>query len=69
MTLFCSGFNETWSFKTDFLKKNQILNLTEIRPVGDELFHADRQTDRQTDRGTDSHEEANSRISQFCERK
>jgi len=32
----------------------------EIRPVGTELFHADGQTDR--------HDEANSRISQFCER-
>jgi len=31
-----------------------------IRPVGAELFHADRQTDR--------HNEANSRFSQICER-
>jgi len=31
-----------------------------IRPVGAELRHADRRTDR--------HDEANSRLSQFCER-
>ena len=30
-----------------------------IRPVGAELFRADR--------GTDRHDEANSRFSQFCE--
>jgi len=31
-----------------------------IRPMEDDLFHADGQTDR--------HDEANSRYSQFCER-
>jgi len=31
-----------------------------IRPVGAELFHADRRTDR--------HDEADGRFSQFCER-
>jgi hypothetical protein len=31
-----------------------------IRPVGAELFHANRQTDR--------HDEADNRFSQFCER-
>jgi len=35
-------------------------HLMKIRPVGAELFHADRQTDR--------HEEANISFSQFCER-
>jgi hypothetical protein len=39
-----------------------------IRPVGAKLFHADERTDGQTDRGTDSHEQANSRLSQFGER-
>jgi len=46
-----------------------------IRPVGEELFRADRQTDGgqtdwgQTDGGqTDWHEEANSRFSWSCER-
>ena len=32
----------------------------EIRPVGAEIFHAERQTDR--------HDEANSRFSQFFDR-
>jgi hypothetical protein len=35
-----------------------------IRPVGAELFHADRRTDGQMDRG----DEADSRFSQFCKR-
>jgi len=35
-----------------------------IRPVGAELFHAGGRTDIQTDR----HDEANSHLSQFCER-
>jgi hypothetical protein len=39
-----------------------------MRPVGVELFHADRRTDRQADGRTDRHSEANSRFSQFCER-
>jgi len=37
----------------------QIPHLMKIRPVGDEFFH--------TDGRTDEHEEANSRLSQFCE--
>ena len=42
-----------------FEKKNpQISNFMNIRPVGAELFHPDRQAD----------DEANSRFSQFCER-
>jgi hypothetical protein len=35
-----------------------------IRPVGAELFHADRRTGRQAGR----HDEADSRFPQFCER-
>ena len=61
---FLSDFNENLNLKTTFFKKNQLLNLMKIRPVGGEMFHADRQTDR----GTDRHEEANRLISQFCER-
>jgi hypothetical protein len=54
-----------------------------IHPVGAKLFHAvgqihtwmdgqtdrrmDRQTDGQTDRQTDRHDEADSRLLQFCE--
>ena len=30
----------------DFTKNTQILNFMKIRPVGAELFHADRRTDR-----------------------
>jgi len=37
----------------------QIPNFLNVRPVGAELFHVDRQTDR--------YDEANSRFSQFCE--
>ena len=36
-----------------------------VRPVGAELFHADRLTDRQSD--TDRRGEAAIRFSQFCE--
>ena len=35
-----------------------------IRPVGAELFHADRRTDGRKDR----HDEGKSRFSQLCER-
>jgi len=42
-----------------FEKKNpQIQNFMKIRPVGAELFHADRRTDW--------HDEANNDFSQFC---
>jgi len=48
------------NFLNRFSKNPHISNLMKIRPVGVELFHADRRTDR--------HDEANSRSSQFCER-
>jgi len=32
-----------------FSKNNQTLNFIKIRPVGNELFHADRQTEGPTD--------------------
>ena len=45
----------------DRLSKNtQTSNLMKIPPMGVEFFRAYRQTDR--------HDEANSRISEFCER-
>jgi hypothetical protein len=44
---------------TVFSKTTQISKFTNILPVGAELFHADRRTD--------SNDEANSRVSQFCE--
>ena len=52
------------NFIDRFSKNFPMSNFMKIRPVGAELFHADRQTDGQTGR----HDEANSRFSQFCER-
>ena len=43
-------------------KNPKISNFMKIRPVGAELVHAERETNGQT------HDEANSRFSQFCER-
>jgi len=43
-----------------FSKNNKTSNFTNIRQVGSELFHEDRRMNR--------HDEAKSRISQFCER-
>ena len=43
--LFMSDFNETWIFLTDFWKNTEMPNFIKIRPVGAELFHADRRTD------------------------
>ena len=54
--LHLSDFIETWIFSTDFPKNIQISSSLKIRPVGEELFHADR------------HDEPNSHISQFCKR-
>jgi hypothetical protein len=45
--LFLSGFNNRFS------KKVKIHSSIKIRPVGAEMFHADRQTDGRTDRQTD----------------
>ena len=58
--LFLSDFNETSIFSTDIKKNTKILNIIKIRPARAELFHADGRTD--------SHDEANSRFSQVCER-
>ena len=43
--LFLSYFNETWIFLNRIWKNTQISNFMKIRPVGAELFHADRRTD------------------------
>ena len=48
-SLFLSAFNETRILSTEFRQNNQISNFMNIRPVGDELFHADRRMDRHTD--------------------
>jgi len=42
-------FNENLIYSTDSRKITKISNLVKIRPVGAELFLADRQTDVQTD--------------------
>ena len=48
-------------FGIDFSENTEISNFIKIRPVGAELFHADRQTGR--------HDEADSRFSQFGEKR
>jgi hypothetical protein len=53
-----SEFNETLVSSQVFQKNAQISKFMKIRLVGAELFHADRRT----------HDKANSRFSQFCER-
>jgi hypothetical protein len=58
--LFLSDFNETLIFSIEFLINPQISNIIKICPVGAEfIIRAGGQTNR--------HNEANSRISQFCE--
>ena len=55
------GVEWNFNFLDKFLKKkNSNIKLHEIRPVGAELYRADRRKDR--------YDEANSRFSQFCER-
>jgi hypothetical protein len=45
-------------------KNTKLLNFMKICSVEAELLHVERQTDRQMD----GHDEANSRLSQFCKR-
>jgi hypothetical protein len=48
-TLLLFDFNETWVLSTVFFSKNtQIKNFMKLRPVGAELFYADRGTDMTT---------------------
>jgi len=44
-----SDFSETWIFSKDFRTIADIPNFMKTRPMGTELFHADRQTNRRTD--------------------
>jgi len=57
--LFLSDFNETWTL-TDFGKNTQTSHSIKIGSEGADLFRADRQTD--------AYNEANNRLSQFCNR-
>jgi len=57
LKLFLADCSATWIFLTDIRKYSQTSNFMKIRPVGAQLFPADRRTDR--------HDEANSRFSQF----
>jgi hypothetical protein len=43
-----------------------LLSPMKILPVGDQLYHAE---ERKKDRRTNIHDEANSRFSQFCEKR
>ena len=55
-------FDCNLSFLNKFSKNPQISNFMKIRPMGTNLFHADRRR-LQADR----HDEVNSRFSRFCE--
>ena len=60
--LFLPDFNDTWFLSIVFSKNTQTPNFIKICPVEVELSYAERPMDRHT------HDEANSRFSQFCER-
>jgi hypothetical protein len=47
--LFLSDFNEILIFSTYFREKVQISSFIKIRPMGADLFYADRRTNIQTD--------------------
>jgi hypothetical protein len=59
----CIGLYAEYPSFLNFLeglsKNTRIFSFMKIRPVGDELFHADGQTD--------GHDKANSNFSLFCE--
>ena len=61
--LLLSDFNETWIFFDRFSKNTEKSTFMNIRPVGAELSHADRQTDRWADMT-----KLNCHFSSFCER-
>jgi len=50
-----------------FRKIHNISNFLKIRPVGAQLFHAERRMYGRMDGRMDGHDEADSRFSQFCE--
>ena len=53
------GFLSNLNFLDRFSKNAQLWNFVDVRHVGAEVFHAEGRTD--------SHDEANSRFSQFFE--
>jgi len=55
-------------FPRQIFEQSSNIKYMKIRSVGTELFHADVRTDGRTDGRSDTHDEANSRYSQFCER-
>ena len=59
--LLLSDFKQTGIFRADFSKNTQMRNFITMCPVGGDLLLACGQTD--------IHEEANSRFSQFCEKR
>ena len=59
--LFLTVYNKFPNISSGFRKNPQRLDFMKIRPVGTEVFHADRPTH-------DTHEKANRHFSQFCER-
>jgi len=62
---FCCQILKKLEFILKIFEKNtQTSNFMKIRPLGVELFHADRRTERQTY----NDEETNSRFEQFFER-
>jgi hypothetical protein len=62
---FLSGIHEVLIFSTGFWKNTQILNFTNVCPVGADCCM---RTDRHTDWHAEEHDEVNCRFSQFCER-
>jgi len=66
--LFLSDFDET-NLLDSFSENSRTWNFMKIRLVGTELFvRTDRYTNGRTERQTGRHDEANSRVSQLCER-
>ena len=59
-------FLRNFNFFNRFLKNIHISSVTEIRPVGAELFHSDGRTDRHG--WTERHDEVHGRFSKFCVR-
>jgi len=55
-----SDFNQTWIFATRFSKNTQLPNFVKIRPLGNELFRADKRTGR--------HDDGSSSVFAICNR-